>query len=271
MESLISDLNPIMTFPTQGQNHAGGIKNEKEIVRYMNGSPENIINRFLEKRYGSKIKNWTHQGGTQQKQDASVLFESTESTGISIKNHKSGTFDWLNTTKGVNDSLKGDISKFKDENLGAIIPKRGGVRSKLDNIFNSYLDSLSSKDISELLDKIYMNEENTRHIIINDRKKNRLIFFDESNLDCYCNTRWNHNFFLKSTSRAKTSRQIWIRSPDGTEINTNLRIRAHLNNGITALLGTSESNKTSVPCLKIQQDKVNLFIKRCFGKIIINL
>ena len=76
-------------------------------------------------------------------------------------------------------------------------------------------------------------------------------------------------YILKSSSRAKTSRQIWIRSSDGCEeINTNLRIRLVLNNGITALLGKSKANKSSCASLKIQQDNVDTFISKCFGKVI---
>jgi len=98
-------------------------------------------------------------------------------------------------------------------------------------------------------------------------KKKEFILIHESNLEPYINT--SHTFILKSGQRARQSRQIWIKSSDGSEINTNLRIRLVLNNGITALLGSSEKNKVSVPCLKIQQDKVDTFISNCVGKVIV--
>jgi hypothetical protein len=44
----------------------------------------------------------------------------------------------------------------------------------------------------------------------------------------------------------------------------------HLNNGIAALLGKSEKNKSSVPCLKIQQDNVEEFIANCYDRVIVN-
>lgn len=257
-----------MPFPSNGENHVNGIKNEKNIVDYLNRDPTNTINHSLEQIYGSKIVEWKHQGGTQQKRDASVKFESGESIGISIKNHKQGTFDWHNTTKGVDDTIKSSVKQFKLNNLGTDIPKKGGVRSELDNMLNSFLDGFTSKDISAIFNNIYMIEEHTRHIIVNDVKNKKLIFLDESNLDPYFNKMWKHGFFIKSTPRAKTSRQIWLKSADGYEINTNLRIRLHLNNGIKALLGQSKKNKNSVPCLKIQQDNVGVFISKCFGKVI---
>lgn len=259
-----------MVFPTKGENHIQGVKNEKDIVKYMNEHTGNVITQHFEKIYSSKVQDWKHEGGTKQKMDASVILKSGEKSGISIKNHDSGTFDWLNTTKGVPESLKNQIKEFAKSNKDVPIPKTGGIRDDVANIFSNYLNSLTSKDITELLDKIYQTEANTTHIIVNDKKSKSLILFDESNLDPYCNSNHNHEFILKSTSIAKTSRQIWIRSKDGTEINTHLRIRALLNNGVGALLGKSSKNKSSVPCLKIQQDNVDEFINKCFGKVTLN-
>lgn len=260
-----------MPFPSKGENHASGVANEKEIVKFMNQNSENAIIEEIEKTFrGGKIKKFEHAGGTKQKADAFAILEDGGKAGVSIKNHKSGTFDWINTTKGTPDCLNTDIKELAILNKNSDIPKKGGIRDKISSIFDNYLNSLSSRDITELLDKIYQTEECTKHIIINDKKTKRLILLHKSNLDPYCNSRHKHVYILKSTPRAKTSRQIWIKSADGYEINTNMRIRLHLNNGITALLGKSKKNKTSVPCLKIQQDNVDGFINKCFGKVIVN-
>tara|TARA_Y100000389_G_scaffold125739_1_gene123095 strand:- start:2050 stop:2841 length:792 start_codon:yes stop_codon:yes gene_type:complete len=259
-----------MTFPNKGENHEAGVKNEKEIVKHQNEHPENAITKQLEKEFSSLLKLWKHEGGTKQKKDASVLFESGQSIGISIKNHKSGTFDWVNTTKGVPEDLKVAVRLFaKNNSLKSepITPITKTTRDKLANMFSDYLDKLSSNDIANLLNMIYQTEADTKHIIVNDQKSRNLILFPETNLDQYCNIKHNHTYILKATARAKTSRQIWIRSADGSEKNTNLRIRANLNNGITALLGTSSSNKSASPCLKIQQDNVDKFISECSGKV----
>jgi hypothetical protein len=257
-----------MTFPIKGESHSNGIKNEKNVVNYLKNNPTNSITKHLEKNNGYKIIEFNHQGGTKKKMDASYQLENGKCKGVSIKNYMGGTFDWINTTLGVPKHLKEEIIKFKNKNLDTIIPEKGGIRDDLDNIFSVYLDKLTSKDITELLSKIYKTEENTDTIIINETKKKELIMIHESNLDPYCNPTYGHKFILKSTSKAKTSRQIWIKSADGFEINTNLRVRLLLNNGITALLGKSKKNKSSVPCLKIQQDNINIFINKCFGKVI---
>lgn len=163
--------------------------------------------------------------------------------------------------------MKSIITHFKNKNCDKPIPKKGGIRDELNNILSNWLDKLTSNDISEILSKITKSEENTDTIIINDMKNNEFILIHESELEPHINT--SHTFILKSTLRAKTSRQIWIKSSDGSEINTNLRIRLVLNNGITALFGTSEKNKVSVPCLKIQQDKVDTFISKCVDTVIV--
>lgn len=258
-----------MPFPNKGENHFIGIKNEKDIVNYLNNSPDNSITKHLSEIHGSKINQFEHQGGTKQKMDASYELENGKIKGLSFKNHEQGTFDWINTTKGVPEDLKSEIIKFKQNNCNTPIPKKGGIRDDLDNILSNYLDKLTHEDISKLLSKVKGTEENTLNIIINETKKKRLTLIPESNLDPYCNPTHHHTFILKST-RARTSRQIWIKNMDGSEINTNMRIRLHLNNGIQALLGRSLNNKSSVPCLKIQQDNVDTFIEKCFGKVSIN-
>jgi hypothetical protein len=245
-------------------NHQRGVKNEIFIVIWMNEHPDNNITKYLVEVYDSLIILWIHKGGTKQTRDACIQLNNGEIINFSIKNHKTGTFDWINTTDGVNSYLKEEIKKFKVRNMDTPIPKKGGIRSELENIFSFYLDNLSSENIRKLLGKCY----NKLDIIITDHKTKKLILIPYSYLDKYFNPLYNdYEFVLRSTHDAKTSRQIYIRSPDGKEINTNLRIRLLLNNGITALLGKSKKNKTSVPCLKIQQDNVDEFIRDCDNKV----
>lgn len=257
-----------MGFPNKGENHKIGIKNEKNFVNTMNSQPNNIIIQELEKKNNSKIKSFKHEGGTHQRRDASYSLENGTDKGVSIKNHKKGTFDYTNTTKNIPQDLKSEINEFKNKNLDTPISKKGGPRDEMNNILSNYLNNMSSSDITNLLNSFYRIEENTDTIIINDTKNKRLVMMDESVLDEYCNPIHRHNFILKK-ARAKTSRQIWIKKNDGSEINTNMRIRLILNNGITALLGKSKSNTSSVPCFKIQQDNVDLFISKCKDKVIL--
>jgi hypothetical protein len=257
-----------MPFPNKGQNHYTGIQNEKDIVNYFKKYPNNSIANHLEKENKSSIQSWNHQGGTKQKKDVSYKLNNDKTYGISIKNHKRGTFDYENNSKCIPEDLKKKIVDFKNKNINKSIPKKGGIRNDLANIFSLWLDNLTSDEITQLLDQIYKKEQDTKHILINHIKIKQLILIDKSNLDLYFNCNNNHTYILKSTPRAKTSRQIWIVTADGNKINTNLRIRLTLNNGITALLGKSKANKNAAPCFKIQQDNVDLFISKCVGNIV---
>ena len=160
-----------MPFPNKGENHSNGIKNEKDIVNHLNSNPENSITKHLSESCGSKIISFKHEGGTKQKMDASYSLDCGKKKGLSIKHHKNGTFDWVNTTKGVPPDLKSEITEFKKKNYNTPIPKKGGLRDECNDIFSNYLDKLSNENISELLSKIKGAEENTDYIIINVTKK----------------------------------------------------------------------------------------------------
>mgnify|MGYP001265943157 FL=1 len=257
-----------MPFPCKGENHQGGIQNEHQIVAYLNHHRECSIVQQLAKECGCNVISFTHAGGTQQKRDASYLLEDGRIKGLSIKNHKTGTFDLINTTKGVPEDLKSEILDFKEKNFQKEIPKTGGIRSDLDNVFSGWLDRLTSDQVLELVSKTTEGEAGTDMIIINDVANKQYVMFDESYVRPHHEP--SDTFVLKSTPRARTSRQIWIRSIDGQERNTNLRIRLTLNNGLGALLGQSTSNKTSVPCLKVQLDGEESLIANCPDKVTVS-
>lgn len=248
-----------MVFP-QGNHHVG-IKNEKNIVSFQNENPENSLNRFFNSNNNKELK-WVHRGGTKEKADCLVEIQENKTINISIKNHKSGTFDWENTTKSVPENIKKIVLEFKKNNLGKEVTKE--LRKELESIFSHLLENIDSSILGKLLSELY--EKYPEYIIINKEKEKKLVMFHKTNLKKYF--RNDVNFILKCTKRAKTSRQIWIRENDGTEVNTKLRLRLHLNNGITALLGKSKCNKSSVPTIKIQQDSVDNFINNCDNKTI---
>ena len=75
-------------------------------------------------------------------------------------------------------------------------------------------------------------------------------------------------YFLKHNP-GTCSAQIMRSSKKKSEVfNTYLRVRLVLNNGVNALVGSSLKNKTSVPCIKIQQDNVDFFLQSTENKLI---
>lgn len=247
-----------MVFPHQGQNHANGIKNEKDVVEYQNSHPDSNFNICIKNNYQVTSLNWIHEGGTQTKADAIIHLSNKNQIPISIKNHIEGSLDWLNTTKDIPDSLKLTTREFKEKYLSKENIDET-MREELETIFYEELNQFSSQKLSTMLNELY--NKYPEWILINDQKNKRFIAFHKINLKRIFDK--DNQFILKST-RAKSSRQIWLKNNDGSETNTNLRIRIHLNNGISALF----SKKGSSPCIKIQQDKVDDFISSCSDKII---
>jgi hypothetical protein len=275
-----------MPFRTDGSSHADGVANEHNVIDSMNANPANLINFALAHVHGSPVQSWSHQGGTGSKADAFVNFENGQEKDVSIKNHGgSGTFDWLNTTHLPDalsqirpriDALRTDFLKMKEEMEDAVDDPEddatdgidefvtGIARTELENLLNTHIQQLTSADIGSLLSDLYAKYP--EYILIHDKKNSKYILMHKSKTNMADYFNGELVFKLKATDAAKTSRQIFVVAADGTEKNTHLRIRFVLNNGVTALLGFSSANKSSVPVLKIQQDNVADFISSARDK-----
>lgn len=253
-----------MPFVNDGSVHHSGIRNEKDVCSFLNER-----SKVIKASLCSDGDIFEHRGGTSTKADMVILKNSGEvSKTISIKNHeKNGsTFDWLNSTRGVpqTETLKAALQEIKGafEKTSKSESEQKGVKNKCETLFAEHLRAMSSDTIRNILQSIYKSY--TDYIIITDVAKNNLIVFDKHKNMKELSGYDDAIYFLKYTARAKTSAQIWRREENGSggvsEVNTNLRIRLVLNNGVSALLGLSQKNKCSVPSIKIQQDNVKQFI-----------
>jgi hypothetical protein len=132
-------------------------------------------------------------------------------------------------------------------------------------MFSSALDQLKENHtfISDIINTIY--QKYTDGILIHNEKEQSLIYFEKKELR-ELQVFDDYTYLLKH-QQGTCSAQI-MRKNENEEINTFLRIRFVLNNGVNALVGTSSKNKTSVPCLKIQQDRVDEFLNIIKNKII---
>ena len=256
--------------PYQQGVHHTGVQNEKDLVKFQNENQDNAINKRLTGQNANQQCVWRQVGGTKHTEDAVATTTnddgSTQVHKISIKNHKTGTWDWLNTTQAVPDALKTRLLEFKELYYRADITPE--LRKQFADLFVSFIDSLDSTTVKDILLRIFL--EYPEHILVNDKKINSLIMFGKNNMLNPAAGPQDVKYTLKKASaRGKTSRQIWIQKSNGEEVNTHLRLRLTTNNGITALLGHSKANKSSVACIKIQQDKTDDFIESCSDKIII--
>lgn len=240
-------------FPTDGRNHHDGIKNESDIASLWTSSPP----PFFTSIYGTNI-NFIHRGGTQVVSDIEIMNGAAVLDGLSLKRHKSGTYDYINTSK-VSDFLDDSDLKSKLDSLRTAGMSEEDTRKQVQTYLAGTLTGLTSSQIKSLIETC--NRRSPRWMCINDLETGRLIVFEHSEIDSL-HTKEGDEFFLKSTPRARTSATIWRRR-EGVETNTTLRIRLVLNNGIGAFLKLPKSkNKSSVPTLKIQQDNVKSLLSR---------
>jgi hypothetical protein len=253
-----------MGFTTDGRVHHSGIANEKALCAFLN-TKSTIIRKAICPA-GSAVE---HRGGTGQKADAEIVCPGGTNKTISIKHHKTGTFDWLNSSAAlpasVKPSLTTGLAQIKD--TFTLDDQVEEARKQVENILGANLKSMTSDTIKSICKNCYLTYSD--YIMITDVSKSKLIAFKrEGNLkELATYDDWTYS--LRSTPRAKTSGQIWRISPDGSvEVNTHLRLRLVLNNGVTALLGKSKSNSNSIPCLKIQQDNVANFMKTIHEPIV---
>ena len=253
-------------FKRDGSTHYSGIENEHSIADILN-TDKSIIGARLRPTTDLRVQ---HKGGTKTKADA-VVVNTTSNTvvkTISIKNHKkTGTFDWLNSTTSLPEAMKTqlkDAAKTIKEEFKTNL-NIDESRVSADKMFCDALDKIKDDDmfIRGLLQSVY--EKYTDGIIIHCEKDNKLVYFEKDQLkelQCFIDS----NYYLKHAANT-CSAQIMRRTQAGEEINTYLRIRLVLNNGVNALVGQSTKNKTSVPCIKIQQDNVDYFINMINEKV----
>ena len=245
-----------MPYNTNGGSHRDGVSNEKKIVAHLNTSNGASLN--LPELFGQEGLQFVQIGGTKSVSDMDILNTSgTKVCGVSIKNHKQGSYDYVNTSKlgqylpeSVVTSIKTGIAAIKAEYASdeSRLPE---ARRAVETVLETAFAQMSSDVIKSILQVI--NVRNPKLVMINDIKDKKLKCYHESSFTELSAEPYkaSNAYALKST-RAKSSRQI---TRNG--VVTNLRLRIVLNNGVKALLGLSKSNKYSIPVIKIQQDKVN--------------
>lgn len=240
-----------MPYNTTGEVHYAGGNNETNLVKQFNENSE-----CFKDTYPDKHLEFRKEGGTQLVPDIGIFASGERLDGISVKLHRNGTFDHINTSK-VEDyinctELQSLLKKMRHDHSGdtRVISKvRDEINTKTDETFKN----MTSENIRKLLKNIYLRSP--RWFAIKEEKS--ISVFEHSELkELYEFPEDMEITYSLRSLRARQSRQIW-RTKDGISTNTNLRLRMVTNNGISALLGLSKANKNSILTLKIQQDCVN--------------
>ena len=251
-----------MPYNTTGQSHAEGVQCEKEIARLLNIAA--IRNPLGFGRHYEDIPQFIHQGGTQAVEDIQLKNQDGEVVdGISVKQHKTGTCDFINTSR-LESFLPASVVTLLRETIAEIRSNHRGdatqidhVRKLLKSITNSVFQSINSNNIRDLLKAIH--ERNPLWFLIKDVANNRLLNYKHSQLTELAESPYvdENNYSLAAPRGATGSRRILCNGQD-----TGLRLRVALNNGVKALLDVGGGrNHNSSWTLKVQWDGIDDFIE----------
>ena len=240
-----------MGYKTDGSSHANGIKNEKELcvkMRRHKRLAEKIAGQNLPEDY--KVE---HRGGTRNKADA-VICSKTKELEISYKRKKSiykGSYDHINSSRAYK-CIKQHFSLLE---ASYNMAKQGqwplsAARQMIKLATEDGWINLSSRTISNLLQQYIVDLNKNLRMAITDSTTNDLYIYDFKDTPLFKHVKNNSKITL--SGKGKTSRKVLFNGED-----IGLRMRVVTNNGITALLGMSSKNKTSIPVVKFQQDKVS--------------
>ena len=288
-------------FKRDGSTHYSGISREQQLIHILS-NPESVIRREIGRQIGSSSGSvsgldFRHVGGTGTKTDAAAYCTDTGSClyTLSVKNHqsKSGTFDWINTSKGFPELTEctAALAQIKSDFVSNVVVDMDQIRTRIDRVFSDILDRIGadSEFLRRILASIYDGNPDGMVVfrVAKEEVPVEIIYFPKSELRVLreaaleysvaedVNNTPNRIYYLKHKP-GTTSAQIMYRTTsdlsvenEGVECNsTNLRIRFVLNNGVGAFLGLSAKNKYSVPCIKIQQDGVDALLDGITNKFI---
>lgn len=242
-------------FDTTGRVHHEGKKNETVTAQILN--EKNVYPHKVEVR-----------GGTKCLEDAIAGDQK-----ISIK-HKAGitngSFDWANLSSAVKDGLLGNTFDHFLSNMKELRQMPESLRSdeefvlKIRDSFNTLcelsLDSLTSDQVIEILQRGIIERYLGVDVVINDSKINDLFKFAAQQHPVFGYIANGYSAVLKGNG--KSSRMVYFVDADGNVYDCGLRLRVTSNNGINAFLGTSKANRNSQVVIKLQQDKVKQLLQQ---------
>tara|TARA_A100001515_G_scaffold77977_3_gene61898 strand:- start:5487 stop:6188 length:702 start_codon:yes stop_codon:yes gene_type:complete len=232
-------------FPSNGQNHKNAVKSEEELDFYT---------KDLERIYSKSISEIEHKGGTKHKEDNVILFMNGDKRKISLKlkakGLKEGSLDYVNTSN-FDSSIKHNSQliyekyrSMKDVKYYELLKQ--SIHNDLDNISNEFITKFFNKNVLEKYKDIDL-------ILIDNPTKTIYKVYPK-----VFELLENGGMLSVNPTKRKcsNSRSIVGLDKEGNEVEINLRVRLHLNNGKTKWL----NGKSSQLVLKFQQDSVHKMI-----------
>jgi hypothetical protein len=240
-----------MGFRTDGSSHKSGVHNEEKLVKKLRES------YLLAKTVWPKCPpHYTvqHLGGTKNKAD---LVMNDKKVSVKKKEGiKTGSYDWINSSA----QFKKHEPCFRHTACVLTMPTSDveDMRARIKEATHRDLDSLDTHMLWELLRDSIIAPNKGIVMSLVDAKDDTIYNWDFEDTPLYAHYKKKSSITIKEPAKAPcTSRTLLF---DGKDIG--LRLRIALNNGVSALLGLSKSNKSSIPVIKFQQDKVDQLLKR---------
>ena len=260
-----------MSFPSTGINHHEAIKNEHNTKEYLQENAYLIYPELKKGKYRVESK-----GGTTYKADNIIYGENSNVINISDKLKKKGlsvgSYDYTNTSSPINELLAAgseSTSKIQSIKDGAAKDRKLPIEEKkklvksyrilVSKASNSFLNGLSSDEIIDLIKRYLIKPNKEMEMFITDKKtdKRYTFAFTKHPVVKLIETGFIPEIDVKSGKMS--GKIIFTKKNQKKEIG--LRIRCHTNNGVSALLGISNSNTNSQFVLKFQQDGVDKLLE----------
>ncbi len=238
-----------MGFKIDGSVHYSGIANE--------GKTAEILNNI--EYFPDKVET---RGGTKHKEDA--VAGSLKLSAKDKKRLSAGSFDWVNTTRYNHifgshfDSFKTEVTKLRSQDSSLRQSKLTQVRREFASLCSEAFDSLTKDQVCDLITDAIA--DGIDYVFVNDKENKVLYQFDPEKHPVVNIARTCDSVQLVTGRGAKSSRKV-IFTKDGVDYDYGIRLRVTSNNGITAFLGLSKSNKNSSVVIKLQQDAVHRLVK----------
>ena len=251
-----------MGFREDGSSHVTGIKNEEQLRKYLKSGAARKLYPHL-----SEGLDVIKRGGTTYKQDLEIIDNDTTIL-ISAKKKETidkGSFDWVNSSSAVRDVASTRAFAEVVRSVAESRPKYGRAKLTVQSAAYDAICSLTSQELTQLLDKHIKQKNEDMKIMITESKSGKNWEYSFSDSPLY------HAIGSKTPEivlgRGVDSAQIKFRDSNGNLIDYGLRVRVVTNNGIGALIGTSTANKRSDPVIKFQQDDIPSLISSLGNKV----
>jgi len=237
-----------MAFRTDGSSHHDGIKEEEAIVK----------DRELLKEMYNLSDNFEaiHKGGTQNKADV-VVRDGSLQKKISIKKKKklsTGSYDYVNSSAALSNKIFSTVKDIATTIAGSNLSKSAARRMFTEACHDTMVD-MTSQQIKDILVDHVLKKNEDIEVLIKETSTGSVYGYSFKDTPLAKSIK-NHTPKFK-WGRGKTSAKIVFEDDDGNIHDHNLRGRLVSNNGISAMLGLSSSNKSSIPVFKVQQDRVD--------------